>query len=113
MNAYRVKRLQQILDHSVPDLKEEYDIDTSDMQDHKFAVGEFVDQYYKKNDKVINSVVETVLDEMIYSRHVQSNGNAIDGQAYSSWMGCDTDKFLPGQEHKKLMRTKMIEILQS
>jgi len=38
------------------------------MQDHKFVIGEQVDLFHRKYDKVTCFTVENVLDEMIYLR---------------------------------------------
>jgi len=49
----------------VPDLAGEVDVDLVDMQDYKFRVGEQVDYYLKKQDRVNIMHIELVLDEMI------------------------------------------------
>jgi hypothetical protein len=40
------------------------------MQDHKFIVGEAVDHYFRKHDKIQSMTVEQALDEMIFARQV-------------------------------------------
>lgn len=52
MNQYRLKRLIQMLEQKVPDLSGEIDIDTIDMQDYKFRLGDQADYYVKKQDRL-------------------------------------------------------------
>jgi hypothetical protein len=54
-----------MLEQMVPDLAGEVDVDLVDMQDYKFRVGEQVDYYLKKQDRVNIMHIELVLDEMI------------------------------------------------
>ena len=49
---YRAKRLQQLIDGTTPDLSQEPDVDLIDLQDYKFVVGEQIEIYQKKNDRL-------------------------------------------------------------
>lgn len=94
MYNYRMKRLQQLLQREVPDLKDEFDVDLADLQDHKFIQGEQFEIYQKKQDRFNTYQVENVLDEMIYAKPSlvgMNEGN----QSYNMWISCDTDKLLP------------------
>ena len=103
-------RLSQLQDQQVLDLSHDLDIDMSDLQDHKFKVGEMVDWYQKKHDRVNHFQVEIVLDEMINCRQVTLTGTPYEGnQQCVMWLACDTDKILPGGEHRKMHRTKVLD----
>jgi hypothetical protein len=64
----RNRRLDLLLKGEVPDLSAEPDMDTIDMQDYKFTVGEQVELYNRKQEKLTYMHVEQVLDEMIYCK---------------------------------------------
>lgn len=48
----RLKRLEQLVNNSQPDLSGEIDIDLVDMQDYKFVYGEIIEMYSRRADKL-------------------------------------------------------------
>lgn len=63
--AYRRHRLSQLLNQTVPDLRNEVDPDRGDLQDYKFLPGDVVYLYDRKREDGDRWRVASVFDELI------------------------------------------------
>jgi hypothetical protein len=57
--------MQELCEQKVRDTSQEIDVDLLDLQDYKWVVKEYVDFNYKKQDRIVNYVIDAVLDEML------------------------------------------------
>lgn len=48
-------------------------MDTFEMQDYKFKIGEQIDIYYRKSDKLRQAEVLHVLDELIQIKYLENS----------------------------------------
>lgn len=97
--AYRVRKLQEMVNKQVTDTKNEPDLDRLDMQDFKFLIGDSVSIYDRKRDDVDQYRVITVLDEMISLESFDYDSN---NKKTTRWQKCDTDKLLFGETYYNL-----------
>ena len=63
--AFRIRRLNELVQKNVPDLRKEPDTDKLDMQDYKFVPGDILTMFHRKRDEGEQYRVVTVLDELI------------------------------------------------
>jgi len=72
------------------------------------VLGEAVDSYMKKTERVNSYTIENVLDEMIFVRSVHTMN---DGNQVTNWMGCDTDKLMHRGAVQCQPKFKMVETI--
>lgn len=102
--GYRIQRLNDLVKKTLPDLRNEPDIDKLDMQDYKFVPGDILTMFNRKRDEGEQWRVVTVLDELISIQNLEPGGGLM-GKQNPSWQKCDTDKIWLGDIWKNLART--------
>ena len=85
----------------------EQDLSMMEMLDHKFVVGEYVDQKLSEKAHPHSYQVENVLDEMISIRALVSNDQ--NHSPHTEWVNCYSNKLVPYGVHQQLHRTKLVE----
>lgn len=102
--GYRIRRLNDLVQKTLPDLRGEPDVDKLDMQDYKFVPGDILTMYHRKRDEGEQWRVVTVLDELISIQNLEPGGGLM-GKQSPIWQKCDTDKIWLGDIWKNLART--------
>lgn len=73
--AYRVRKLHEMLTHTVTDTHDEPDTDRIELQDFKFYPGDTVSLYSRKLEEASKWRVLAVLDEMLSLQCAQATSD--------------------------------------